>query len=379
MSSNRVRVLIIGGGLSGLYAAWSLQNRGFRDFMLVEARERTGGRIATGVVDRCAQPDDIAMHAGVDRFDLGPTWFWPDYQREFDQLLKTLGLERYPQFETGHTLFDRSAAETPSRMEGYASQPTSMRLAGGMQSLVDALENRIDTPRMVSGRVVRRISRVSDGVEVDVMDAQGTMSTWKAKVVLLAVPPRLAAATIQFDPPLPDDLAEQWRQTSTWMAPHAKYLAVYDDAFWRKAGLSGDARSAVGPMVEIHDASTLRGRHGLFGFIGVPAQVRQRISSTELIHRCRAQLIRLFGPEAAVPRQEFLKDWSDDGFTATEDDLQAPGQHGHAPDAEARSGIWQDHLVGIGSEWSAQFPGYLAGAVEAGQAGVDRVLSLLRR
>ena len=39
-------VVIVGGGLSGFYAAFCLQQAGI-DFQLLEARERFGGRILT--------------------------------------------------------------------------------------------------------------------------------------------------------------------------------------------------------------------------------------------------------------------------------------------------------------------------------------------
>jgi hypothetical protein len=34
------------------------------------------------------------------------------------------------------------------------------------------------------------------------------------------------------------------------MAPHAKYLAIYEKPFWRDLGLSGEARSTVGVLGE---------------------------------------------------------------------------------------------------------------------------------
>lgn len=47
------------------------------------------------------------------------------------------------------------------------------------------------------------------------------------------------------------------------MAPHAKFVALYDRAFWRAAGPSGMAQSRVGPMAEVHDASSEPGQAAL--------------------------------------------------------------------------------------------------------------------
>ncbi|MGB2941593.1 MAG: FAD-dependent oxidoreductase [Candidatus Macondimonas sp.] len=56
-----IDTLIIGGGLSGLALAAQLAAQG-RDFLLVEARDRLGGRILT-------------RREGAAHYDLGPTWF----------------------------------------------------------------------------------------------------------------------------------------------------------------------------------------------------------------------------------------------------------------------------------------------------------------
>ena len=44
---NYHQFLVIGGGISGLSAASHLAKNGFKDFRLLEARNRLGGRIAT--------------------------------------------------------------------------------------------------------------------------------------------------------------------------------------------------------------------------------------------------------------------------------------------------------------------------------------------
>lgn len=81
---------------------------------------------------------------------------------------------------------------------------------------------------------------------------------------------------------------------------------------------------------------------------------------------------------AAAPRQEFLKDWAADDRTAVEADLHGTAQHGPAPETVAHSGPWENRVIGIASEWSPQYPGYLAGAVDAANAGALRALSLAR-
>jgi len=361
----QARIVIVGAGLSGLYAAYLLERLGVTDVVLLEARDLIGGRIAS-----VAAPAGDA--AGFDRFDLGPTWFWPQQQRELHRLVDELGLKRFAQYDEGDVLYERVPGEAPVRMRGYVSAPQSMRLVGGMNAFTDALHGTLRSTPIVTGQTVRRLRNTADHVEVESVDGAGASTTWRAAHVLLALPPRLAAGGIVYEPALPAPLAREWASTATWMAPHAKYVAIYDEPFWRAQGLSGSARSGGGPLGEIHDASMPGGSAALFGFLGVPARTRQRLTDDVLLTLCRAQLTRLFGPRADAPRAEFIKDWSKDALTATPADLDAGGDHGHAPAPAPApaSGPWQGRLSAIASEWSPRFPGYVAGAIDAAELGV---------
>jgi len=372
-----IPVVIVGGGLSGLYAAFLLEQKGIA-YRLLEARVTLGGRIAVAKYsDAHANNNstDIDQAESSAAFDLGPSWFWPDYQTQLSSLIESLNLSRFAQFEEGDMMVERAANQPPMRMQGYKSAPPSMRLVGGMAALIDALYARLDASCIMTSQTVKQLNRTPQHIEVQSEDSSGHVTghvtTLRAQHVLLALPPRLVEGRIAFQPALPQDLSEQWRETATWMAPHAKYVAVYESPFWRKTGLSGAARSAIGPLTEIHDASTLEGDGALFGFFGVPAQVRQSVSDTVLKEHCRAQLVRLFGIQASNPKAEYLKDWAQDSFTAMPADVTGMGQHAVAPPSKPKTGEWQDCLTGCGSEWSAQFPGYVAGAIDAATVAIQ--------
>ncbi|WP_019938925.1 FAD-dependent oxidoreductase [Bordetella sp. FB-8] len=363
--TRNARIAIVGGGLSGLYAAWLLERRGLRDYLLLEARSILGGRILS------VDASSLVPVPTDDRFDMGPTWFWPDHQQVLHDLVTDLGLRRFEQYETGDTVVEPAPGRPPVRMRGYASSPASFRLVGGMAALVDALHRALDPARIVTGQAVRRLSLAPSHITLHSEDVAGRAATWRADQVLLAMPPRLAEHTIAFAPAMPWTLAQSWRQTATWMAPHAKYIALYEAPFWREQGLSGEGRSACGPMTEIHDASMPGGSAALFGFLGVPATARRRMTEQMLRSLCRAQFVRLFGPLAATPKAEFLKDWAQDPYTATAADQLAQDTHAPAPHAYAADGPWRGRLTGIASEWSPHFPGYVAGAVEAASLAVQ--------
>ena len=65
-------VAIVGGGLAGLHAAGLLEQAGIGNVVLLESRQRIGGRL----LSLPAEPSTTVRG----RFDLGATWVWPGMQ-----------------------------------------------------------------------------------------------------------------------------------------------------------------------------------------------------------------------------------------------------------------------------------------------------------
>jgi len=188
------------------------------------------------------------------------------------------------------------------------------------------------------------------------------------------LPPRLLAA-LQFTPALPTDALRDLAAIPTWMAGHAKLVAVYDTPFWRDAGLSGDAMSHRGPLMEIHDASgPLGSPAALFGFLGGTPTQRSGHGG-EIIKAARHQLGRLFGAEAMHPKEITLRDWATEPETATTADHIALRHHPSygLPDSLAAAGLERLHIAGTESEVDA------GGLMEGALAAAERVTrSILR-
>lgn len=359
-------VLIVGGGLAGLTVARHLHQAGI-GFQLVEARDRLGGRILS--TDASGQVSD-------DGFDLGPSWFWPGMQSAMSYLVDDLELHFFPQHSDGDRIFQRLPGEAPQRFPGIWQEPESMRLAGGIGAIVSALASGLPKADIRLGARVTRVTLIEPEIEVGFVDAEGAAQSMKATHVIFALPPRLLEATVAFSPALDAATARNWRDTPTWMAAHAKFVALYDRPFWRAAGLSGMAQSLVGPLSEIHDATTASGKAALFGFVGIPARQRAMIGQDAIVQASIRQLARLFGPEAGNPRATLFKDWAADPLTATEDDRHSGG-HPIPGGLASVPAEWRGRLLLAGSEAGRREAGYLAGAIEAAEYAAMEVMNKL--
>lgn len=132
----------------------------------------------------------------------------------------------------------------------------------------------------------------------------------------------------------------------------------------------------VGPLSEIHDATTASGKAALFGFLGIEANRRAAAGTAALTRACIDQLVRLFGAGAGRPGATLLVDWTAEPFTAAADDRRG-GAHPLPRHGPWVSGAWCGHLSLAGSETSASHPGYLAGAIDAAARAVAETLRRL--
>ena len=345
-----VDAIVIGGGLSGLQAAWQLQRAGLK-VSLLEARPRFGGRVMTLEVE-----DGAAC-------DLGPSWFWPG-QPMVARLLNDLNIPFFEQYADGALLFQYVdgavvKASDPSPMSG------SYRMEGGVGRLTQAIANQIDPDTRFLNHVVAGLTIEGDAVVVHSSAPSGTKAM-RAQRVAVAMPPRLAAE-LTYAPDLPTGVQQALSATPTWMAGHAKFFALYEEPFWRSQGLCGTAISRRGPLAEIHDASPSSGEKGaLFGFAGLDAQTRASMGQTELIRQATQQLVTFLGEQAGRPTAVHLQDWSAESFTAGADDRRPQTRHPqYGLDLQLGS-AWAGKLDFISSETSFSNGGLIEGALESG-------------
>lgn len=354
-------IVVVGAGLSGVHAARLLHRAG-ADFVVQEASPRIGGRILS-----------LGTDGGRGPFDMGPSWYWPAFQPRMPELVRELGIRAFPQAGAGALVWEETPAEC-TVFERGAPDDGSMRIDGGAAALVEALLADVPAERVMTGHRITDLRCTPGGVSMEVACADGATTTLDARVAICTLPPRLLARSVGFDPPLPEAVRADWIGVPTWMAGTAKFVAVYERPFWQDAGLSGEGRSRVGPLVEIHDASDPHGRAALTAFVGTPAHARSG-ADQQLRDAAVAQLARLFGDDAAHPVACLLKDWVADPLVATDDDMQPLRAHPSYGGEASPPGEWAERLLLGGTESARTHGGYMEGALEAAEAAVAAALA----
>ncbi|MBZ9796366.1 flavin monoamine oxidase family protein [Mesorhizobium sp. ES1-4] len=422
--TERTDVVIVGAGFTGLSAALELKAAG-TGFLLLEARDRVGGRveaIRNGLGERidgggqflCEDmPQVMALAKGrgktfVDTYVEGefithPSMSPGDAKRTYHGAMTIR--ERMNRIEpndpaiTGLTVANwlesrddagEAKAAFRSMIEGLwclalekvplwylidndrriTNEVPELQyfLLETMQSLADDLAHDL------GGRVrlcepVTRIEHGQPGVRV--VSANGVI---EAREVLVAVPPA-TAAKLDFTPALPAALETA---LGAWESGAAiKILVRYAKPFWRERDLSGMVMWRDLPGLFACDASKDAEHAALVVFVGGPLALSWRtLGEAELRAEVTARLADALGPDAADIADFSWRDWIHDRWSGgAYSDLIVDVT---ARDAERTilAGAAPVHFAA--SELSPSFPGYVEGAIVAGRIAARKIIDGLQ-
>jgi len=288
--------------------------------------------------------------------------------------LITLAVEAVFSAEPGelsllHVLFYIHSGGGLMDLIGVTGGAQESRFREGAQAVSERVAAALGE-RVILNAPVQTIAQDGDGVRVE---ADGV--TVAAKRAIVAIPPALAGR-IRYRPALPgyrDALTQRVPMGNTF-----KVHCVYDRPFWRDAGLTGQATSDTGALRLTFDNSPESGTPGiLMGFVEGHGRWRDWALREPAERRAAvlADLVRLFGEEAATPREYIEHSWTDEEYTrGCYVGLFPPGvltTYGEA----IRAPIGRIHWAG--TETATEWNGYMDGAVQSGERTAAEVLQAL--
>ncbi|WP_250279641.1 FAD-dependent oxidoreductase [Frankia sp. Cppng1_Ct_nod] len=240
------------------------------------------------------------------------------------------------------------------------------RFDGGAHSIPTKLAARLrDEVRL--GAVVRKIEQRPDSVVVT-----GPGFKAQARWVVVAIPLTLAGR-ITYEEALPG-----YRDQLTQRMPAGaaiKCIAIYDEPFWRDAGLSGQVTINDGPFRVAFDTSPPDGSPGVLSVFvtGSAAWTLTCLPRAERRVAVLDGLVRGLGPRAGKPTDFVEQNWLDEEFTRG-------CYHGFAPPGvytacgpALRAPIGRIHWAG--TETGVHQMGSMGGAIDSGRRVAQELLA----
>ncbi|KIA90706.1 flavin monoamine oxidase family protein [Kaistella jeonii] len=347
-------IVIVGAGLSGLLTAYLLKKEGI-PFKILEARNRVGGRINT-IYRKEEAP-----------IEMGATWFTAQHPNLI-ALLEELGIGRFEQYMDSKVFYEPNS-NFPAQIVEIPKNEPNYRIAGGTSNLINTLVRKLNPEDVILNQAVKEIEFNTNSVFVK------AENIFEGKAVVLALPPKLWANGIIFEPEIAEHLKEIALQTHTWMEDSIKVALTFAKPFWKEENLPRTLFSNVGPIVEFYDqCDEENSRYALCGFIN---SAFKQLSYSERKELVIDQLKNIFGSRV----EEFLHYeecvWSEE-IDTFEDSEHSLFPHQNNGNPIFRDLYFDNRLIISGSETSSKFPGYMEGAVISAIESVQKIVESRR-
>ena len=251
-------------------------------------------------------------------------------------------------------------------------------IVGGAQAVAKRIE-AILGPAVHLNSPVRQIVQDASGVEV----ISDTVRV-RARRVIVAIPPTLTDF-IDYQPILPPDRAQLIQRVP--MGSIIKATLIYDEAFWRRQGLSGQSLALSSPVSATLDGGLAAGNDKpglLIAFVaGENARKLGRLSPAARQQVIVQEVAARFGPQAAKLSQTIVypptglsyidHNWAEEEWTRGDYAAFLPTGvlTGFGPAIRELVGRIHWACTETATEWS----GYIDGAVQSGERAAAEALA----
>ncbi len=380
-------VVIVGGGLSGLMIARSLDisnhrsrndNDGRRKitWKLLEASPRIGGRLQ----------NDVGRDGQSMKIDLGGAWVWP---RQQFTIMRSL---------VDNPIFGIETFLQPG--DDYSYSKTTRIVGGAVEFPNKIYEKLLESNNVHTDCPVVSIRRNPDQSIVIGMENGKTVRCLHA---VLAAPPRILAERVSFHPTLPRAKSAAMSASETWMAGVTKVALVYKGtpSFWSLIVNEGDnlvSPRKGRPAFQVYDgspfssssSSTARDRTGesdgkisVLTFFTLANLGNDNNDDKMLANDCAEQMCDSLSKNAVrkVPVLDkfirsfdvfHVKRWPLEPYISHDKNPMGITPHPQ-PIAELSKSEWDGTLLFAGTETDQRSPGVMEGAVGAALRVTDEL------
>jgi monoamine oxidase len=361
-------VIVIGAGMAGITAADKLDSEGF-DVLVLEARDRTGGRTWTMYWDAAGMPVDmgagwihgnnpnnpitqIAEKHGIELFETvlsdgelyGPDGQWLEYDTviEIESMYAEFMEYRWEYAET--TNYDTSIKEAEDSFVKLKnlSTPQQHQLRYMINSALEHEESAdaydlslwtevgkpiIGSEVIFPGGYVQIFDTLDDDLNIKLehvvskvtYDDQGVIVTtnkgdFNSKYVISTLPMGvLKSGDVEFSPSLPADKQKAIERIG--MGAMNKLYLLFDDMFWDDVTLINYVSPDGSPMWEFFNLNGL-GKPILLGFTaGDHSRQLEQLSDDEIIADAMSVIQKMYGDETLEPVDYVRTKWSSDPYS----------------------------------------------------------------
>lgn len=346
MNKTHSKYIIIGAGLSGLTAAHELIKYQEKDILVLESRDRIGGRIFT-----------------KDAVELGATWY-QNYHAHVSKLINELEIDTFEQFSKGQSVLVYNSMAPAHYFETDPNAPAAKRIGNGSINLIARLAKKIQN-NIVLSTTVSKVSEADNKIIVST-----NHETFSCEKLIISIPPKIIKR-ITFEPPLPNTLLDISNNTHTWMSNAIKVGLTFKTPFWRDKNLSGTIIDQIGPVIELYDHCNIDDtKFSLKGFLN---EGLRDLPFEERKERILSYLVTYLGLEIRDYINYYEKDWSKDINTSCES-LKSVYMSPNYGNAVFQKFYMNEKVVFSGAETSPIHGGYMDGAVYSGINAVNMLL-----